>query len=37
VVKIINKNANRLNLVLADSDLQEGGLYYRVDKEVSGA
>ena len=25
-----NKNAGRLNLVLADSDLQEGGLYYRV-------
>ena len=34
VIKIINKNASRLNLVLSDSDLQEGGAYYRVDREI---
>jgi hypothetical protein len=34
VIKIINKNAARLNLVLSESDLQEGGAYYRVDREI---
>jgi len=34
VVGIINKNSSRLNLVLSDTDLVEGGLYYRVDTDI---
>ena len=34
VVRIINKNSARLNLVLSDTDLMEGGVYYRIDSEI---
>jgi hypothetical protein len=34
VIRIINKNSSRLNLVLSDADLMEGGVYYRVDRTI---
>ena len=34
VVRIINKNSSRLNLVLSEADLMEGGTYYRIDRDI---